>query len=72
MKTRIRDLREDKDLSQKAIAEALKIPTNTYRNYELGIRTLPPDILVKIAEYYQTSTDFVLGLTDHREAYPNK
>ena len=72
MKTRIRDLREDGDLKQKDIAEVLKLPTNTYRNYELGIRTLPLEILVEIAKYHKTSTDYILGLTDIKTAYPKK
>ena len=64
MDTRIRALREDEDLSQKDVAAALNLATNTYRNYELGIRTLPLEVLVAIAKYYKTSTDYVLGLTD--------
>ena len=70
MKTRIRDLREDSDLKQKDLAKALGLPTNTYRNYELGIRTMPLEVLAEIAKYYKTSTDYVLGLTDVRTAYP--
>lgn len=70
MDTRIRALREDRDLTQKDIAAALHIPTNTYRNYELGTRTMPLEILVEIAKYYQTSTDYLLGLTDCKDAYP--
>ena len=72
MKTRIRDLREDKDISQKDIAEAINLPTNTYRNYELGIRTTPLEILAAIAKYHKTSTDYILGLTDIKTAYPKK
>ena len=72
MKTRIRDLREDNDLNQKDIAKALQLPTNTYRNYELGLRTIPLEILVGIAKYYKTSTDYILGLTDVKIAYPGR
>ena len=72
MKTRIRDLREDNDLNQKDIAKALQLPTNTYRNYELGLRTLPLEILVEIAKFYKTSTDYILELTDTKTAYPKR
>ena len=72
MDTRIRALREDKDLNQKDIAKALNLPTNTYRNYELGIRTIPLEILVEIAKYHKTSTDYILRLTDIKAAYPKR
>ncbi len=72
MDTRIRALREDKDLNQKDIAMALELPTNTYRNYELGIRTIPLEILVEIAKYHKTSVDYILGLTDVKAAYPKR
>ena len=72
MDTRIRALREDKDLRQEDVARALELPTNTYRNYELGVRTVPLEILVKIAKYHKTSTDYILGLTDIKTAYPKR
>ena len=52
--TRIRALREDKDLKQKEVANYLDIPPHTYSNYENGLRSLPLDILVKLAEFYHT------------------
>ena len=72
MDTRIRALREDKDLNQKDIAKALNLPTNTYRNYELGLRTVPLEILAEIAKYHKTSTDYILRLTDIKTAYPRR
>ena len=69
MDTRIRDLREDKDWNQKDVAAALKLPRNTYRNYELGIRTIPLEILVEIAKLHKTSTDYILKLSDIKAPY---
>ncbi len=64
---RIRDLREDNDLTQKQIAEYLHIAQNTYSQYENGQRQLPIDALIALAKYYKTSTDYILGLTDNRK-----
>ena len=64
---RIRDLREDSDLTQKEIADLLHIKQNTYSQYENGLRQLPIDILIALAKYYKTSTDYILGLTDERK-----
>ena len=66
METRIRDLREDKDWTQSQVAEKLNLPTNTYRNYELGINTVPLEILVEIAKIYKTSTDYILRVTNKK------
>ena len=66
---RIRDLREDSDLTQKDIAEYLHIRQNTYSQYENGQRQLPIDVLIALARYYHTSTDYLLGLTDERKPY---
>ena len=67
---RLRDLREDNDLTQKTLAEYLHIRQNTYSQYETGQRQLPIDILVKLAKYYNTSTDYLLGLTNISIPYP--
>jgi len=61
---RICDLREDHDLSQKAVAEFLNMHPNVYRRYERGQREIPVWALIKLAEFYHTSTDYILGLTD--------
>lgn len=53
--TRLLDLRESKNMKQKDIAMILNIPAHTYGNYELGIRTVPFDVLIKLAHYYNTS-----------------
>ena len=61
---RIRDLREDSDLTQTQIGEKLNIPQRTY--YESGERTIPPEILIALADFYNTSVDYILGRTDKR------
>lgn len=66
---RIRDLREDGDLTQKEVAEHLHIKQNTYSQYENGQRQLPLDALIALAKFYNTSTDYILGLTEEREPY---
>ena len=67
---RIRDLREDSDLTQKQIADYLHIKQNTYSQYENGQRQLPIDALIALAKFYNTSTDYILGLTEQRKPYP--
>ena len=61
---RLKDLREDNDLKQKEIAAFLGIDQRVYSNYETGTREIPVHLLLKLAEYYHTSTDYILGLTD--------
>ncbi len=63
---RLRDLREDRDLKQKQIADYLHIKQNTYSQYENGQRQLPIDILIKLAKYYNVSTDYILGLSEEK------
>lgn len=69
---RLRALREDQDLTQQAMADYLYIRQNTYSQYETGQRQLPLELLVALALYYHTSTDYILELTDQREPYPQK
>ncbi|MBR2927304.1 MAG: helix-turn-helix transcriptional regulator [Clostridia bacterium] len=64
MTMRIRDLREDRDLTQQELASYLHIKQNTYSQYENGQRQLPVDVLIALAKYYNVSTDYILGLTD--------
>ena len=68
---RIRDIREDRDLTQKQLADYLHIRQNTYSQYETGQRQLPLDVLIALARYYKTSADYLLGLTDERKPYPD-
>ncbi len=63
MYRRIRDLREDKDLTQKQLSAILNCSQQVYSNYELGQRDIPTDILIKLSAYYGVSTDYILGLT---------
>ena len=70
MYIRIRDLREDGDLFQKDLAEYLQCPQVCYSHYEMGKRDIPTDVLIKLADFYHTSTDYLLGLTDEKKAYP--
>ena len=66
---RIRHLREDHDWSQRQVAGQLLVNRRTYSGYELGTRTLPPEILIKLALLYHTSVDYLLGLTDNPTPY---
>ena len=61
---RIRDLREDMDLKQWQIAQMLHIHLNTYSMYELGIRSLPLDLAIRLAQFYKVSLDYLVGLTN--------
>lgn len=62
---RIRDLREDKDLTQKGLAKILNCSQQVYSNYELGQRDIPTDILIKLALFYNVSVDYILGLSEN-------
>ena len=61
MRTRIRDLREDHDLTQQQVADILGCKREVYRRYEKGTRTIPVDFLIKLADYYGVSVDHILG-----------
>ncbi|MBQ2898299.1 MAG: helix-turn-helix transcriptional regulator [Oscillospiraceae bacterium] len=61
---RIRDLREDHDLTQRQVAEYLKMPQPQYYRYESGYRDIPTDMLISLADFYNTSVDYILGRTD--------
>ena len=61
---RIRDLREDADLTQSEMGKALSLPQRTYAYYESGERTLPPEILIAIADFHNVSVDYLLERTD--------
>ena len=68
MYQRIRDLREDKDLTQKQLAQALHCSQQAYSNYELGQRDIPTEVLIRLARFYKVSTDYILGISDNRKA----
>lgn len=70
MTTRIRDLREDADLTQKQLAAYLSCDQSLYSKYERGERALPLDAAVRLAQYYGVSLDYLLGLTDVKQPYP--
>lgn len=69
---RLRDLREDSDMTQQQIADKLHIKQSTYSQYENGQRQIPIDSLIKLAQFYNTSVDYILGLTDIQKPYPRK
>lgn len=68
----IRDLREDNDYKQKTIANYLNVARNTYSQYENGVSGISAGTLIKLAEFYNTSVDYLLDLTDEKEPYPRK
>lgn len=72
MYQRIRDLREDNDLLQKDLAAYLKCSQVCYSNYENGRRDIPTEVLIRLAAFYKTSVDYLLGLTDRKEPYPRR
>ena len=67
---RLRDLREDNDLSQKEVAAYLGIDQRTYSNYETEKRSMPMEQYRSLAIFYKTSVDYLVGLTDSNEPYP--
>jgi transcriptional regulator with XRE-family HTH domain len=72
MNLRIRDLREDKDLKQKQIADYLMCDQSLYSKYERGERDLPLEYAAKLADYYGVSVDYLLGRTNNKTPYPKK
>lgn len=66
---RLRDLREDNDLTQQQVADYLGMKQSQYCRYERGLRDIPTDILIRLARLYKTSTDYILELTDKTEPY---
>lgn len=70
MYNRIRELREDKDLTQKQIGQLLNMSQTGYNQYETGKNDIPTKILIELAIFYNTSTDYLLGLTNQNLPYP--
>ncbi len=67
---RLKEIREDKDLKQQDVANALGIKQQQYSEYEIGKRLIPINYLYKLAVFYETSIDYLVGKTDERKAYP--
>ena len=72
MYRRLRDLREDADLTQKQVAKYLGMSQTGYSKYETGENDIPTSILIKLADFYGTSVDYLLGRTDNPEPYKDK
>lgn len=69
---RIRNLREDLDLTQAEVGKQINVPQRTYAYYESGERMIPPQVLVALARFYHVSIDYLLELTDEKTPYPHK
>ena len=69
---RLREIREDKDLTQKELASILKISQQQYNKYELGINSIPIEKLNILANYYETSIDYLINRTNEKKPYPKK
>lgn len=69
MYQRIKDLREDNDLNQQAVAELLHVSQATYSRYESGALDIPSGSLIKLAAYYKVSVDYILGVSNSRHPY---
>ncbi|MCL1842396.1 MAG: helix-turn-helix domain-containing protein [Defluviitaleaceae bacterium] len=72
MYERIRDLREDKDLTQQGIANILSISQSTYSRYESGTLDIPSISLIKLSVFHKTSIDYIVGRTNEKKPYPYK
>lgn len=70
MYKRIRDLREDNDLNQTEVATMLGMSQTGYSKYETGENDIPTPILIELAKFYNTSTDYILGITNEKNPYP--
>jgi len=72
MTDRVRALREDRDLKQRQLADYLNVDQSTYSDYETGKLNIPVAVLIKLSAYYNTSTDYLLNLTDNPSPYERK
>ena len=70
MYNRIRELREDRDLTQKEVGVILNMSQTGYNQYEIGKNDIPTRVLIKLADFYNTSVDYLLGITDEKKSYP--
>ncbi len=71
MHNRLRDLREDRDMNQTELSKILGMSQTGYSKYETGENDIPTSILIKLADFYNTSIDYLLGLTDCKTRYPD-
>lgn len=69
MQIKIRDMREDRDLTQQQVAEYLMCDQSLYSKYERGERDVPLNIMIKLAQFYKTSIDYLVGLTENKQPY---
>lgn len=69
MRLKIRDIREDHDLTQQQIAEYLMCDQSLYSKYERGERDVPLNVMIKLAQFYKTSIDYLVGLTENKQPY---
>ena len=70
MFSRLRDLRQDSDLTQKEVGTIVGLSQTGYSQYELGNNDIPTHVLITLSEYYNVSVDYILGLTDEKKPYP--
>lgn len=69
MRLKIRDVREDNDLTQQQVAQYLMCDQSLYSKYERGERDVPLNIMIKLAQFYKTSIDYLVGLTENKKPY---
>jgi transcriptional regulator with XRE-family HTH domain len=69
---RIRSERIDRELTQAQVAQLLHVKQNTYSQYEIGVLNFPLEVVIKLARFYGTSVDYLVGLTDVRQPYPQR
>ncbi|MFQ9014977.1 MAG: helix-turn-helix domain-containing protein [Lacrimispora saccharolytica] len=69
---RMKGLRQDKDLTQKQIANKLGVAQNSYSQYESGIRSIPIELLIELCKMYDVSADYMLGISNIKNRYPKK
>ncbi len=66
---RIKTLRESKNLTQSVLGKYINVTQRTYSYYENGKRTIPPEVLIRLANFHNTSVDYILGMTDNPKPY---
>ena len=69
---RIRNLREDADLTQAQLGKQINVPQRPYAYYEHGERMIPPQVLIALAQFHNVSVDYLIGLTDRKAPYPHE